>query len=90
VDGTKYSKSATANQTGRWYWQVTVDSLGHKVLEQIPVGSWVRKPPGSWLAVCCECRVLSSRGLYVGLISRPEEFNRLRCIVRVCSRSLMN
>ena len=25
--------------------------------------SWVRIPPGSWIFVCCECRVLSGRGL---------------------------
>jgi hypothetical protein len=33
--------------------------------------------------VCCECSVLSGRGLFVGLIARPEEFYRLRCVV-VC------
>ena len=25
--------------------------------------SWVRIPPGAWIFVCCECRVLSGRGL---------------------------
>ena len=25
--------------------------------------SWVRIPPGTWIFVCCECRVLSGRGL---------------------------
>jgi hypothetical protein len=33
--------------------------------------------------VCCECRVLSGRGLCDGLISRPEESYRLWCVV-VC------
>jgi len=33
--------------------------------------------------VCCECRVLSSRGLCDGLITRPEESCRLWCVV-VC------
>jgi hypothetical protein len=25
--------------------------------------SWVRIPPGAWIFVCCECCVLSGRGL---------------------------
>ena len=33
--------------------------------------------------VCCECRVLSGRSLCDGLITRPEESYRLRCVV-VC------
>ena len=44
--------------------------------------SWVRIPPGAWIFVCCECRVLSGRGLCDELITRPEEF-RLCCVV-VC------
>ena len=35
--------------------------------------SWVRIPPGTWIFVCCECRVLSGRGLCDELITRPEE-----------------
>jgi hypothetical protein len=31
--------------------------------------------------VCCECCVLSGRGLYDGLITRPEESYRLWCVV---------
>ena len=31
--------------------------------------------------VCCECRVLSGRGLCDELITRPEESYRLRCVV---------
>ena len=45
--------------------------------------SWVRIPPGAWIFVCCECRVLSSRGLCDELITRPEESYRLCCVV-VC------
>ena len=45
--------------------------------------SWVRFPPGAWIFVCCECRVLSGRGLCDGLITRPEESYRLCCAV-VC------
>jgi hypothetical protein len=34
---------------------------------------WVRIPPGPWMFVCCQCCVLSGRGLCDGLITRPEE-----------------
>jgi hypothetical protein len=36
--------------------------------------------PGG-MGVCFECCVLSGRGLCVGLITRPEEFYRLWCVV---------
>ena len=45
--------------------------------------SWVRIPPGAWIFVCCECRVLSGRGLCDELITRPEESYGLWCVV-VC------
>jgi len=45
--------------------------------------SWVRIPPGAWIFVCCECRVLSGRGLCDELITRPEDSYRLCCVV-VC------
>src|SRR5215475_2266155 len=45
--------------------------------------SWVRIPPGAWIFVCCEYRVLSGRGLCDELITRPEESYRLCCVV-VC------
>ena len=45
--------------------------------------SWVRIPPEAWIFVCCECRVLSGRGLSDELITRPEESYRLCCVV-VC------
>jgi hypothetical protein len=35
------------------------------------------------MSVCCECCVLSSRGLCFGVITLPEEFYRLWCVV-VC------
>ena len=44
---------------------------------------WVRIPPGAWMFVCCECSVLSGRGLCDELITRPEESYRLWCVV-VC------
>jgi len=40
-------------------------------------------PPGAWIFVCCECRVLSGRGLCDELITRPEE-SYLMCCVAVC------
>ena len=43
--------------------------------------SWVRIPPGAWIFVCCECRVLSGRGLCDELFTRPEESYRLCCVV---------
>src|SRR5215475_3773827 len=45
--------------------------------------SWVRIPSGAWIFVCCDCRVLSGRGLCDELITRPEESYRLCCVV-VC------
>jgi len=42
---------------------------------------WVRFPPGAWMFVCCECIVLSGRGLWDGLITRPEKSYRLWCVV---------
>ena len=47
------------------------------------VKSWVRIPPGAWMVLCCECCVLSGRALCDALITRPEEFYRLWCVV-VC------
>ena len=44
---------------------------------------WVRVPTVTWMYVCCECCVLSGRGLCVGLITRPEKSYRLLCVV-VC------
>ena len=44
---------------------------------------WVRIPPGAWMFVCCECCVLSGRGLCDELITLAEESYRLRCVV-VC------
>jgi hypothetical protein len=43
--------------------------------------SWVRILPGAWIFVCCECRVLSGRGLCDELITRLEESYRLWCVV---------
>ena len=44
---------------------------------------WVRIQPEPWMFVCCECCVMSGRGLCDELITRPEESYRLWCVV-VC------
>ena len=43
---------------------------------------WVQIPPGVWMFICCECCVLSGRGLCDELITCPEESYRLvsRCV----------
>jgi len=38
-------------------------------------------PTGAWIFVCCECCVLSGRGLCDVLITRPMESYRLWCVV---------
>jgi len=46
---------------------------------------WVRIPPGAWIFVCCECCMLSGRGLCDGLIIRSEESYRMWRVV-VCDQ----
>ena len=46
---------------------------------------WVRIPPRAWMFVCCECCVLSGRGLCDGLIICSEESYRLWRVV-VCDQ----
>jgi hypothetical protein len=41
------------------------------------LGLWVRIPRAAWMYLCCECGVLSDRGLCDELITRPEESYRL-------------
>jgi hypothetical protein len=40
-------------------------------------------PPGIWKSACCECCVLSGRGLCDELIAHPEESYGMWCVV-VC------
>jgi len=51
---------------------------------------WVWISPGAWMSVCCECCVLSGRGLCDGLITRPGGV--LPTVARRCvwSRNLEN
>ena len=58
-------------------------SAGERPQAACLLRSWVRIPPEAWIFVCCECRVLSGRGLCDELITRPEESYRLCCVV-VC------
>jgi hypothetical protein len=44
---------------------------------------WIRIQPGAWMFFCCECCVLSGRGLCDELITRPEESYRMWRVV-VC------
>ena len=53
-------------------------------------GLWVWIQMRTWMSVCCECCVLSGRGLCVGLITRPEESYRLWCVKSVWSWNLNN
>ena len=41
------------------------------------LGLWVRIPPGAWMAVTCECCVLSGKGIFDGPITCPEESYRV-------------
>ena len=56
----------------QWLIGLTRGSAGDRLLELR-----VRIPPGVWMSVSCECRVLSGRGLCDGPIPLPEESYRL-------------
>ena len=69
----------------RVFWHILFPHVWKK---PIPVAARllrlrVRIPPGAWMSVCCECCVLSGRDLCDALITRPEEFYRLWCVL-VC------
>ena len=73
----------------RCHFPLLMQLIGYRSRSQWPRGprrrsaaarqlrSWVRIPPGAWIFVCCECCVLSGRGLCDELITRPEESYRL-------------
>jgi hypothetical protein len=44
------------------------------------LGLRVQVPPEAWMYVCCECCVLSGRGLCDGLITRPQESYLVWCV----------
>jgi len=68
-DKTKYMAMCCRSQ---WSRGLRRSSAAARLLR-----SWVRIPPGAWMFVCCECCVLSGRGLWDELITRPEESYRL-------------
>jgi hypothetical protein len=68
------------NNNSRSQWP---RSLRRKSTAARLLRSWVRIPPGAWMSVCCDCCVLSGRGLCDAQITRPEESYRLWCVV-VC------
>ena len=80
-------------KTSRRMWNIFNNWVAWQHMMPVPVAarsaaarllrSWVRIPPGAWMFVCCECCVLSGSGLCDDLITRPEEFYRLWCVV-VC------
>jgi hypothetical protein len=49
--------------------------------------SWVRIPSGAWMSVCCECCVLSGRGLCDELTTLPEDSCLLWCVA-VCGTEI--
>ena len=55
-------------------------SLGRRSAAVRVLRLWVRIPRGAWMSVCCECCVLSVRGLCNKLITRPEESYRRWCV----------
>ena len=51
---------------------------------------WFRMPAGAWMPVCCQCCVLTGRGLCDELITHPEESYRVWCVVVCDLENLVN
>jgi len=62
-------------------------SLRRRSTAAHPLRLWFRLPPGAWMFVCCDCCMLSGRGLCDELITRPGESYRLWCVV-VCDQEI--
>ena len=77
--------SVPSSQADKYEERRELDNLSRELLPAAArlLRSCVRIPPGAWIFVCCECRVLSGRGLCDELITRPEESYRLWCVI-VC------
>jgi hypothetical protein len=57
------------NIRNRWsHWLHSLRRAANRLLRLLV---WIL--PGAWMFVCCECCVLSGRGLCEGLITHPEE-----------------
>ena len=65
------------------YKTFIVGSSGRSVYGRSPAEIVGSKSTGAWMFVCCECCVLSGRGLRDEPITRPGESYRLWCVV-VC------
>jgi len=78
---TTYLYILFATGWSEWLRGLTSRSVATRLLRL-----WVRIPPGTWMSVCCECCVLSGRGLCVGLIIRSEDTYRLWCVGIHCIR----
>ena len=61
-------------------WFQWPHGLRHKSAATCLLRLWVRNPTGG-MYVCCECCVLSGRGLCNELITHPEKSYRLQCVV---------
>jgi hypothetical protein len=70
-------------------WSQWPRSLKHVSAAARLPGLRIRILPGAWLCDSCECCVLSGRGHWVRLITRPEESYKM-CCVRRWSWSLDN
>ena len=58
-------------------WSQWPRGLRHRSAAARQLRLWVRIPRGAWMFICCECCVMSGRGLCDELITRPEESYRL-------------
>ena len=76
LDKKSYYKVNCACSRSQWPRGLRRTSAAVRLLR-----SWVWIPPGAWMSVCCECLVLSGRGLCDELITCPEESYRLWCVV---------
>jgi hypothetical protein len=81
---TEYQMTVSAVNRSQWPRGLMRRSSAARLLR-----SWIRIPPVAWMFVCCECCVLSGRGLCDELITRPEESYRLWCVV-VCDQENSN
>ena len=64
--------STTSHSRSQWPRGLRSGSAPARLL-----GLLVGIPPRAWMSACCECCVLSGRGLYVGFITGPEQFYRV-------------
>jgi hypothetical protein len=80
VDLVHYLKSNLC--TCNTYWSRSLWQGGLRCTTEVALllRLWVRIPRWARMSVCCECCVLSGRGVYDELITRPEEPYRMWCV----------